>query len=466
MDARTLLTLALMLGTACRTTPSTPPPPPLQLSFDAYVGTIHTGPVVVESEGAPSFDDSADAWWFELEIAYAVPSSTPVGEPISALTRQVFVESDEATVQTHSVLASGVLCSRPSAPDPHAVSLARQANPLWPGTTATWRARQSPDALKAPRMRWRELEFELARSPDAAEPVALAVVFEGEVDPRDRATSDAPRSRVQREHLVLDPLADPGQTPLRIFLPAPRDEAPSGGYQVELRRVSPPTGAELAHALERSRVALSRSSAHVRATASALSASEGFRFERASALRALEDRSLRRPALVFLAQACGAALTGELAIDAEPAALESYLSLLSARARANRGAERDLADHEPHALGWMLESASYTWLAERAANDKAPLELELQALLLVHAGALARFPDLLLDAVRESEGSTALDHHLEEENRNFLEDGDPAARLRAFEWLRARGAALGNFDPLAPLAERRAALDAARGGAR
>jgi hypothetical protein len=315
-------------------------------------------------------------------------------------------------------------------------------------------------------MRWYEVEFELSRSLDDGEPVALAVVFEGAVEARDRATSDAPRARVQREHLVLDPLPDLGNRPFSVFMPAPCDETPLGGYRIELRRVPPPTGSALADALERSRSALARSSERARSTASAVSPSEGFRFESASAMRALEDRSLRRPALVFLAQACDAKLTGELAIDAEPAALENYLALLAERAREDREAGREFTDRDPHALGWILESTSYAWLAARASDEKAPLELEFQALLLVHAGALARFPDLLLDAVHESAGLADLDTHFDEENRNFLEDADPAARLRAFEWLAARGAELGTFDPLAPLAERRASLDAARGEAR
>ncbi len=465
MELRTVVAPVLVFACACQATGGAPSALPLELSFDTYVGTIHSGPV-----GAPSqptaFDDSSEAWWFEIEYAYAVTSPMPAGEPISALTRQVFVESDEATVQTHSVLASGVVCTRAPDASASASSLAIQSSPLWPGTTATWSARPNPAARNAPHMRWLELEFELARSLDEADPVALAVVFEGPVGARDRATSDAPRARVQREHLVLDPLPDLGKTPLGVFLPAPCDTAPHGGYRVELRRVPPPTGPALAEALERSRSALARSSERARATASVVSPREGFQFESASAMRALEDRSLRRPALVFLAQVCDAVLTGELAIDAEPAALENYLALLAARARDDREHGREFTDRDPHVLGWILESTSYAWLAARASNEKAPLELELQALLLVHAGALARFPDLLLDAVRESDALADLDRHFEEEHRNFLADADPAARLRAFEWLRARGAELGTFDPLAPLTERRAALDAVRGEAR
>jgi hypothetical protein len=46
------------------------------------------------------------------------------------------------------------------------------------------------------------------------------------------------------------------------------------------------------------------------------------------------------------------------------------------------------------------------------------------------------------------------------ENRILLEDASPASRVRAFDWLALRGLAPAGFDPLAPLAERRAALEA------
>ena len=80
-------------------------------------------------------------------------------------------------------------------------------------------------------------------------------------------------------------------------------------------------------------------------------------------------------------------------------------------------------------LGWILESTAYTWLAARAGDEAHPLVPELGALLLVHAGELARSPELLLEAVQESEGFEAFGQRLRVENQIFLEDADPSAFL-------------------------------------
>ena len=41
----------------------------------------------------------------------------------------------------------------------------------------------------------------------------------------------------------------------------------------------------------------------------------------------------------------------------------------------------------------------------------------------------------------------------------FLSSADPAARVRAFDWLRSRGQAPGGYAPTADRASRRAALE-------
>ena len=46
------------------------------------------------------------------------------------------------------------------------------------------------------------------------------------------------------------------------------------------------------------------------------------------------------------------------------------------------------------------------------------------------------------------------------ENRIYLEDNSPASRVRAYDWLKARGAAPKGFDPLANPRDRREALAA------
>jgi len=436
--------LALACASACATAPPPHPRPPVVLTADHFVGTIHTGAL---ADPAPA--DRGEPWWFELRLAYTESAPPEASEPVSALARQVFVESGDEPLRSRSQLALGVLRApdsglRTAAPAPEGPegSLAR-VEPVWTGTTTAWRATRDGGTEDPPRASWASLELEVTRPADPEAPPELALVLE----------SDS----AVREHLVLD--APPGSAgpALLLFLPAARTRSPSGGFLLELARVEAPAGASADESIERASASLERSTARAREGTGGLTREEGFHFESSSALRALEDRSLHRSALAFLAQATGANLTGELAIVAGEPALESYLDSLSQRVR-----DADLDASESEALGWKLESVACAWLAARSADEQHPLEPELRALLLVHAGELARFPDLLGETVGECDSLAGFANRLLDENRIFLEDADPSARLRAFEWLRARGAAPEGFDPLAPLPERRAALDRAR----
>jgi hypothetical protein len=320
-----------------------------------------------------------------------------------------------------------------------------------------WRAAPRRRDLD-PSPRWDVAQIDLSRTAEEGKPV-LALVLEGIVDPRaEEESPSAPAAPVrQKEHLVLasEPFASGGR--VRLFLPAPQKMSPRGGYALEIARVDPPEGNELAEALASGRTALERSSAHARGVASAPTADESFRFESGTALPALESPTLRRPALAFLATVARAPLAGDLALDAGPEALASYAASLVPVVRGE-----GLDEATSPTLGWALERSAFVWLAGAALDEKRPLEPELSAILLARAGELGRFPELLRDAVLECDGLEALERRLVQENRIFLEDADAGARLRAFDWLGARGAAPDGFDPLGALPERRAALDRMR----
>jgi hypothetical protein len=65
----------------------------------------------------------------------------------------------------------------------------------------------------------------------------------------------------------------------------------------------------------------------------------------------------------------------------------------------------------------------------------------------------------LREQVAESRDLADLERRLINENRISLEDMSPAARTRAYEWLRQRELAPAGYDPLASAKERRVALD-------
>jgi hypothetical protein len=116
-------------------------------------------------------------------------------------------------------------------------------------------------------------------------------------------------------------------------------------------------------------------------------------------------------------------------------------------------------------LQWFFDRTALRMMCEAAGQEK--LSPELQSVLAIHAGDVARRPDSILELVKQAGGSEALAQRLVAENLIALEDSSAAARVRAFDWLNVRGKAPAGFDPLADAKSRRAAIDravAAQGG--
>ncbi|MGQ0553139.1 MAG: hypothetical protein ACT4PU_07950 [Planctomycetota bacterium] len=257
--------------------------------------------------------------------------------------------------------------------------------------------------------------------------------------------------------LAHDPLA---QRPLLLALPSPR---PGGRtLLVEIRSFAggrapaAPLAENLAQQRETAYRGAVESAQLAAERADGLSPVESSLRQILSAIDALEAVQRHRPALIFLAGATAAPLAEEIALSAPQELVQAFV----ARVLAAAGGEvRDAL-----ALGWLLESCAYAELAARAAA--APLAPELDALLLRQAGQLGRFPGTLAELVAGSGSQAALRAQLLRENLVFLEDTQPAARVRAFDWLSRQGRAPAGYDPLGSREERRAALTAAPGDRR
>ena len=91
----------------------------------------------------------------------------------------------------------------------------------------------------------------------------------------------------------------------------------------------------------------------------------------------------------------------------------------------------------------------------RIEDGEAP---EYFALLTVHAGELARHGSSLADLAGRATTVDELHGAIAGENRVFLEDPSPSARVRSYEWLRRREQAPTDFDPLASRDEPRRPL--------
>lgn len=290
-----------------------------------------------------------------------------------------------------------------------------------------------------------------------AEPFAAALFVEdaGRPLPSQRALESAAGElperapRPLRELIVLDDPPRPGD-PLAIVLASPFESGAARAWLAWVEVTPPPPPDERASDDHRD------SFEHViRTLESALRTDE--RVDRAEeqrvllqALRELETTGDERAALVYLAGAAGAPLTEELALFAEDDVLTDLIQPIARAAR-------ELGESELP-IGWVIERATALRLAARSIEGD--LEPAILAALLRHTGEAGRYPSSIEQAARASTSLADFHATIVAENRIFLEDSNPSARVRAYDWLVADGSAPAGYDPLAPRAERRSALAA------
>jgi len=300
-----------------------------------------------------------------------------------------------------------------------------------------------------------------ARGDEAVEPGGLSGAEEGEEGEPELDPAEAARRRERetpvawREVLRLDTRLEPGGPPAVIALSGGRSPA---ALVLVIQVQSAPQEPE---ALAAHEALVAESLADVAATAArdderaaAVDAAEAKHRQLLAAARSMAQAGDRRRAGVFLASESGASL----ALDTILVADDTTLEALGAAWRQAIGEDMDALVRGDR-LAWSLESTAARWLAQAAEAGDLPAELE--AVLLRQTGVVGRAPDLLAEYVEESDGVAAWREHIEQENRLALEDNLPSARVRAFDWLAARGLQPPNYDPLGSREERRAALLAA-----
>lgn len=457
----TSATLALFLSIgACASAPEAPPER-LLVDSQAFVGTVLSGPL---SERDPAQLDWDGSWLLEARVSYA--TRVPRGER-AVSGRLVLREGARELLGTRSELAARVRHLPTSFEAPRSaiawsedVALALPA-----GATMAISATPNTELLHGPTSAWTRWSLETSRSAErrgsgSESAVQLALVLEGSVVPRGDGDEDdepfegarANRDPIHvRERIVLEPALVPGGEGLHLAFAAPQPGAPRGAYLLRLRLVDRP-GAHLTEAI----VARSRTTLEAQHAVAPTTAARGegeFQFESQSALRSMRRHELQRPALIFLAQTTGARLCEDLALVAGPEALGEFLTHTG-----QLEGDAQLADAGPAAFGWLLERSALEWLALRAEDESGELEPELAGLWWRHTGELGSFPDMVREALARCADREQLVQLFVEENRLFLEDTHPAARVRAYDWLALRQLAPADFDPLGPRAERRDAL--------
>jgi hypothetical protein len=161
-----------------------------------------------------------------------------------------------------------------------------------------------------------------------------------------------------------------------------------------------------------------------------------------------------RASLLFLASACDAHIAGDWALVASD-------DMVGRFARHVATVLSPDVPPQPKDLQWLLDRTAVQWMCDAAAKDE--LSRELTTVLASHAGDVARRPDALLELIASVNGTDELNARLVAENYIALEDSSPAARVRAFDWLKAIGREPRGYDPLADARSRRAAIDNAVG---
>lgn len=172
-----------------------------------------------------------------------------------------------------------------------------------------------------------------------------------------------------------------------------------------------------------------------------------------AALAGLSDPSSRRASLAYLSSHTGAAICEDATLVADDAGLESFSRELNAQVAGTQ------PPRTTDALAWALDAAALRSAAKLQSEGKLPAEL--LAVLIRHAGQAAQNAAGVAEMLAGSKDRRDFESRLVAENLVYLEDSSPAARVRAFDWLRSRGQAPPGFDPLAPPRERRAALERA-----
>lgn len=243
---------------------------------------------------------------------------------------------------------------------------------------------------------------------------------------------------------ILEVGLEPDGPPLWIALPPQRDGT-YVAFSIRLEHGDPDDAAHVAAVLDCGRE-LEEGMASLAARMAQWTAGEEKATEREAAWRALADERTSRAALVVL--------TGQRLSFAHDVALGATDAFV------NRWAAR-LAAQPPPAGG--LESMA--WVVERSAielvcgsvdfGDASSAQL---GMLLRHFGELGRFPTDLMRRAEAVADRAEFDAWLTAENRRLLTSSDPAARVRALDWLTVRGRAPAGFDPFASREERRAAL--------
>ncbi len=426
---------------------ATPPEPPAMVSrAELFVGTPITGPLAGKADVALSAASMVRVQWIALQ---RLPADALA--PIDAQSRLIIAANADATLPATGQLtrdirfaagdAAATFIDRLNAgelgPWSHIAADARLAAP---GTTLRFTLDRAGEGQAIRPPLWL-LYSPAEQAPATTQPSRPVIAVQVAQPPGEDAASALPitetaildTGRLADDLFVIARPIDTGQSPWAVIAaiaavdPAPGDPAVADALQVAIDQA---TGhaASLAHQ------------------------PPGDAPTVRGALAALRSNSSRRPAMLLLTSLTHARIASDMALVADE------MQLLHFAVRTRQFADVETLPELP-ALQWFLDRTALQIMCQAAEQEA--LSPELQAVLTLHAGDVARRPDAIVELLSQVNSSEALAERLIAENFIALEDTSPAARIRAFDWLSAQGRAPADFDPLADARSRRAAIDRA-----
>ena len=460
---------AIFAFASCRATPEPQPlvAPTLSFSVRHYTGSPLAGPTSLAFNDADADHprDLADAWLVDCRVIFLEDMPKAVLDSLATRTRLIAASRGEEPVLTSTILTSG---ARVGVGEPAERFIEQietdefgrylelgDPTAAIPSGVSAWFKATAEEWIDVPDLgllkKVVSIHVSHEKEPAGAPAVVLSVEDLVVCAPEESSAPTGPaieqKTSLRRELICLDDRPEPDAGPLVLVFPSPFGA--ETGALVAVLKVFGEFGEASEDELARcaSDLELEQSEAELveeeRATVRTL----------ASAFQALDLARYHRSALLFLASNTGAALVEDLALSADDVALAAFVGLLKS--------EDIGVDSEPsERTGWVLDSLAFHFLATLQI-ESPPLPPELSAILLRHAGEAGRYPGLVQEIVSRSRDSASLRDSWIAENRLFLEDSNPGARVRAYDWLAARDLAPPGFDPFGEAAARRKALSMA-----
>lgn len=430
------------LAAGCASRPQDQRSAKIDVTWSAYAGT---------AIGAPTTRpvDPANGWLVHTTLLALPESPGQIFEPLSARGR-LFAQA----AQGDPVLASPQLTSAARIGGDDAARSwfnARQdpASKTYVGIEEST-AVLAEGATLAVRTEIADRFVEIRLHRSGGNTFDLLVAARGAFALSEDAAPDA-RPIVGRESVLVEAIPLDTAHPIVLILPVTYADTTVRALTVRVDIALPSADEAFEAAAARTREMLARSSAAVEAAPRGLPARIDAWSGYERALGRADAKDHHRAALSYIASQTDGPIAQDLVLVADDATLDEMASrLLEAMAKLNR---------DPKLLGWQMDLIALQVCADRAG--KGTISREMTSLLTIHAGEAGRNTASVADLIKNVTARSELMTRITVENMIYLEDSSPAARVRAYDWLAARGKAPPGFDPLGPPQQRREALERA-----